>query len=77
MRDRSTDAHRRLTEREQGRKLGPDEIVHHKDGDKSNNAQDNREIKSRRAHSRDHAKNPGLLRLQKSLTMHKRGEKLY
>lgn len=77
MRDRKSDSHRPQTERRLGRKLTTDEIVHHKDGDKSNNNPTNHEVKTRTAHSRDHALNPGLLKLQKALTMANRKEKLY
>lgn len=37
-----------------GRKLHKNEIVHHKDGNRSNNHPDNLELKTRSKHARDH-----------------------
>lgn len=48
------DAHRYLMEAKLGRKLMPNEIVHHRDGDKHNNALDNLELTSRPEHVRIH-----------------------
>ncbi len=76
-RDRKSDAHRRLTEQELGRKLGPNEIVHHIDEDKTNNSKQNRMVESRGVHTTRHNKTRGLGKLRKALTMHHRGEKLY
>lgn len=48
------DEHRLIMERHLGRKLLNSEIVHHKDGDKSNNDLENLEVMSRSEHSRSH-----------------------
>ncbi len=76
-RDRPNDKYRRNTEAALGRKLGPDEVVHHKDEDKSNASPANLEVQSRRDHTILHNKTRELGRLRKALTMHKRGERLY
>lgn len=47
--------HRVIMERHIGRALRDDEIVHHKDGDKSNNDPSNLEIMSQSEHARHHA----------------------
>jgi hypothetical protein len=39
-----------------GRTLGPDEVVHHRDGDPSNNSIENLEVKGRIKHLQDHAR---------------------
>ena len=54
--DRLIDEHRLIMEKCLGRKLLRNEIVHHKDGDKSNNKLENLEIMSRAEHSRKHQK---------------------
>ena len=46
--------HRVLAENTLGRLLQPDEIVHHKDGDKENNEPSNLEVMTRAAHSGYH-----------------------
>lgn len=46
--------HRKVVERHLGRKLRLDEIVHHIDGNKSNNAINNLRVMSRPEHSRLH-----------------------
>lgn len=46
--------HRYLMEKKLGRKLGSDEIVHHKDGNKSNNSLDNLELTNRSKHIEIH-----------------------
>lgn len=48
------DEHRWIMEQVLGRKLRFNEVVHHKDGDKSNNNLDNLEILSRSEHSAMH-----------------------
>lgn len=48
--------HRVEMERILGRKLGPDEVVHHIDGDKRNNSPSNLKVMTRSEHSRYHAK---------------------
>lgn len=50
--------HRVVAERSLGRPLQADEIVHHRDGDKGNNAPSNLEVMSQREHARLHA--PGM-----------------
>lgn len=77
MRDRKSDAHRTMTERELGRKLGPNELVHHVNEDKTDNSKANRQVESRSAHTTRHNKTRGVGRLVKALTMHKRGERVY
>ena len=76
-RDRKSDADRTLTERRLGRKLGPNEIVHHGDEDKSNNTPGNLSVEGRAAHTRRHNKTRTLGKLRKALTMANRKEKLY
>ncbi len=46
--------HRAVMEKSIGRKLGPDEIVHHKDGNRLNNSLTNLELTTRREHAREH-----------------------
>lgn len=55
--------HREIMEKHLGRKLRPDEHVHHKDGNKLNNKLSNLEIKIRAEHARFHAKRVPLLKL--------------
>jgi len=54
--------HRLVMERMIGRYLEPHEIVHHRDGDRGNNAPDNLELMERPAHARLHAALPGWSR---------------
>lgn len=49
--------HRLVMEQHLGRKLAPDEHVHHRDRDTLNNALDNLEILSRSEHARLHRAN--------------------
>lgn len=51
---RSVPLHRDVMERYLGRKLEAEEVVHHKDGNKDNNAVSNLEVKDRRKHTSDH-----------------------
>lgn len=53
---KSIKEHRYIMEQHLGRKLSPDEYVHHKDGDPLNNDINNLEILSPEEHSRLHAK---------------------
>jgi HNH endonuclease len=46
--------HRFVMERHLGRALSSEEVVHHIDGDKANNALENLEVLSRAAHTRLH-----------------------
>lgn len=78
MRDRKDDTiHRKVTEAKLGRKLAPNEVVHHGDEDKTNNTPANLTPEDRGQHTTNHNKTRGLSRLRKALTMPKRGEKLY
>lgn len=77
MRDRPNDRHRTQTERELGRRLGPDEVVHHKNENKADNTPANREVVPRADHTATHNRARGLSRLRKALTADTRGEKLY
>jgi len=77
MRDRKSDAHRAIAEKKVGRKLGPNEVVDHKDEDKANNAPANLDVKSRGAHTAQHNRARGLSKLRASLRMHREGRKLY
>jgi len=54
-RTETRDEHRIIMEKHIGRRLSRNEVVHHKDGNKSNNNIENLEIMSRSDHSRLHA----------------------
>ena len=72
MRDRKSDTHRKVANAQ------PGEDVHHVDGNKDNNAPINLEKKSHRAHSKQTASEPRVIRrLKRALTMPARKEKLY
>lgn len=75
--DRNRGPYRQTLERKLGRKLAPGELAHHINEDKTDNSPANLEPKTRSAHTTHHNKTRGLGKLQKALTMHKRGEKLY
>jgi hypothetical protein len=77
MRDRKNDAHRAAGARKAGRTLGPNEIVHHVDENKSNNADANLAIEPRGAHTTQHNRTRPLSKLRASLRMMKEGRKLY
>lgn len=47
--------HRVVVERELGRALSADEIVHHRDGNKQNNSFENLEVMTQSEHTRHHA----------------------
>lgn len=77
MRDRKSDAHRKIAEAKVGRKLGPNEVVHHADENKENNADSNLAVQPRSRHTSDHNKTRHVSRLRASLRMATRREKLY
>jgi hypothetical protein len=79
MRDRKNDSqHRQVAEAKLGRKLRADEVAHHLDEDKSNNAGANIAVQGRSAHSSEHGRNRGgLSRLRAALRMVKEGKKSY
>ena len=52
------DYHRWLMEKELGRKLNSDEVVHHKNGDPLDNTIDNLQVMTRSEHAKLHAKPP-------------------
>jgi hypothetical protein len=51
---KKTGEHRWIMEETLGRKLLPDEVVHHIDGDRLNNAPSNLRVMSRAEHTRQH-----------------------
>lgn len=77
MRDRKSDAHRKIAEQKVGRKLGPNEVVDHLDEDKDNNAPLNLDVKGRGKHTAAHNRTRPLSKLRASLRMVNRGQKLY
>jgi hypothetical protein len=77
MRDRKNDHHRRVVESRLGRKLKTDEVVHHKDEDKTNNADTNLEAEGRGKHTADHNRARPLSKLRGALRMVRERRKLY
>lgn len=77
MRDRKSDAHRKVAENKIGRKLAPNEVVDHLDEDKANNVPANLDVKARGKHTTQHNKGRGVSKLRASLRMHQEGKKLY
>lgn len=77
MRDRKSDAHRKVAANKVGRKLAPSEVVHHKDEDKTNNADSNLDVKLRGQHTAEHNRGRKVSALRASLRMHREGKKLY
>lgn len=77
MRDRKSDEHRKVAAKKIGRKLAPNEVVHHADEDKDNNAPANLAVDSRGAHTSAHNRTRGISKLRASLRMHREGKRLY
>lgn len=77
MRDRKSDAHRKVASKKLGRKLAPNEVVHHKDEDKANNADANLVVEPRGPHTAAHNRARKVSKLRESLRMHREGRKLY
>lgn len=77
MRDRKSDVHRKIAEQKVGRKLGPNEVVHHKDEDKANNVDTNLEVEARGEHTGAHNRTRHVSRLRASLRMVRESRKLY
>lgn len=72
MRDRKSDAHRKIAN------AGPNEVVHHKDDNKDNNAPGNLEKMTARQHNKHTAsQSKHLRRLKAALNMPAKKEKLY
>ena len=77
MRDRPNDNHRKIAQAAAGRPLAPNEVVDHKDEDKSNNALGNLRIDTRSRHTADHNRRRELSRLRSALRSFKEGRKAY
>lgn len=80
MRDRPDNAHRRAAEQKTSKTLTPDELVHHRDQDKSNNTSSNLDVMSRSDHTREHNRRETrtLGHLRRSLNIaNGTGSKLY
>ena len=78
MRDRHDDTtHRDIATRKLGRPLKVDEVAHHVDENKAANNNANIEVKSRAAHSADHAANRTTSKVRAALRMVKERRKLY
>jgi endogenous inhibitor of DNA gyrase (YacG/DUF329 family) len=61
---RSVWVHREMMETHLGRKLGDDEVVHHKNEQPADNRIDNFEIKTRADHTRDHQDPPEMMEIE-------------
>lgn len=78
MRDRPNDAHRTITESRLGRKLGPDEIVEHRNEDKTDQSKENLTVMDRAAHTTQHNRARGLSKLRAALRItQNKGPKSY
>ena len=80
MRDRPTNDHRRAGATKLNRQLTPNELVHHRDQDKSNNTSSNLDVMSRSDHTREHNRRETrtLGHLRRSLNIaNGTGSKLY
>ena len=77
MRDRKSDAHRKVAEAKVGRRLRTNEVVHHKDEDKNNNVDTNLEVEGRGAHTAAHNRTRHVSKLRSSLRMVREKRKLY
>lgn len=78
MRDRRDDStHRRVAESKIGRSLAADEVAHHLDEDKENNASANIAVEKRGPHTAAHNRGRRVSALRKSLRMVREQRKLY
>lgn len=78
MRDRKDDqTHRDVAATKLGRPLAANEVAHHVDEDKANNAPANVEATDRGAHTAAHNRTRGLSKLRTALQMVKNRKKLY
>jgi hypothetical protein len=74
-RDRRSDRHRVIGSAKEGRKLNPNEVVHHVNEDKNDNHPDNLETKDRGTHTSRHNRTRTAARIRK--VMSGETEKLY
>lgn len=70
--------HDLIAERMIGRRLGPDEVVHHRNGVRDDNRPENLEVTTRSEHARGHANSPGARdnegRFQSGVPRHQGGD---
>lgn len=74
----SSRRYRQIAEHAAGRKLGSDEVVHHRDEDHANESPANLVVEARAEHSAHHARTQNTLgRLHSALRMTREKRKLY